>query len=155
MSGRVESGGHITQLDAREWLTAFGRSPECKSYAGVHRYQGQYTISDCGSENTIIQASEGLSLPTQIPPGVIDLFRPLDYACCGNCTLMIPEVRLFYFPDQAAPECGSQSSNPSANVSARAVNKRVQPRNNTGSIAVLSGHTLYVPFPSHVSWKLT
>ena len=155
MSGDVESGGYITQLDAREWLTAFGRSPECKSYAGVHRYQEQYTISGCGSENTIIQASEGFSLPTQIPPGVVDRFRPLDYACCGNCTLVIPEVKLFYFPDQAAPWCEDQSSNSSANVSARAINKRVQPLNITDNIAVLSGHTLYVPFPCHLSRKLT
>lgn len=154
LSGRVESGGHITQKDAREWLTAFGRSPQCKSFAGVHRNEGQYTLSDCGSSNTIIQASEGFSLPTQIPPGVFDRFRPLDYACCGNCTLIIPEVRLFYFPDEVASQCENQPSNSSAIVSARAINKRVQSLNNTGSVAILSGHTLYVRFLNNVSRKL-
>ena len=155
LSAKLESGGLITLQQANEWLTAFGRSPECKSYAEVHRYEEQYTFSDCGSGNTIIQASEGFSLPTQIPPGVVDQFRPLDYACCGNCTLIVPEVRLFYFPDQAAPQCANKPSNSSTIVSARAIDKRVQPLNNTGSIAVLSGHTLYVRFTSNMSLKLT
>lgn len=146
LSARLESGGYITLQEPREWLTAFGRSPECKSYAGVHRNGEQYTFSDCGSKNTIIQASEGFSLPTQIPPGVVDRFRPLDYACCGNCTLIVPEVRLLYFPDQAAPQCENPSSNSSAIVSARPNNKRVQPLNNTGTTAIFSGHTLYVTF---------
>lgn len=155
LSAKLESGGHITLLEAREWLTSFGRSPSCKSYAEVHRDEGQYTFSDCGSENAIIQASEGFSLPTQIPPGVVDRFRPLDYACCGNCTLIVPEVRLLYFPDPAAPQCGDQSSNSSAILPARAINKRVQSINNTGSIAILSGQTLYVRLRSDVSSKLT
>lgn len=156
LSAKLESGGHITDLEAREWLTAFGRSPECKSYAEAHRSEGQYTFSDCGGENTIIQASEGFSLPTQIPPGVVDRFRPLDYACCGNCTLMVPEVRLFYFPDQEAPQCESQPPNSSAIQPAKAIKKRVQPLNNTGgSTAVLSGHTLYVQCRSTMSLKLT
>ena len=142
LSEKVEAGGHITQQDAQQWLTAFGRSPECKSYAEAYRYQERYTISDCGSANTVIQASEGFSLPTQIPPGVLDRFRPLDYACCGNCTLMVPEVRLFYFPDEPAPQCKNPSSNFSVSVPARAINRRVQSLNDTGRIAVFSGHTL-------------
>lgn len=155
LSAKLESGGLITLPEAREWLTTFGRSPQCKSYAEVYRNGEQYTFSDCGSRNTVIQASEEFSLPTQIPPGVFDRFRPLDYACCGNCTLIVPEVKLLYFPDQAAPQCTVQTSNSSAIVSARAINKRVQSINNTGSIAVLSGHTLYVRFPSnHMSLKL-
>ena len=140
--GKVESGGYITQLDASEWLKAFGRSPECKSYAGVHRDQGQYTLSDCGSRNTVIQASEGFSLPTEIPPGVVDRFRPLNYVCCGNCTLQVKEVRLLYFPDQAVPQCENHASNYSAPASAAVINKRVQSLNHTESIAVFSGHTL-------------
>lgn len=144
LSAKVESGGHITLEDAREWLTAFGRSPECRSYAQIQRNEEQYTFSVCGSRNTIIQASEQFSLPTQLPRGVFDRFRPLDYACCGNCTLMIPEVRLLYFPNEAAPQCEGRSSNSSAIVSASAINKRVQSLNHTGSIAVLDGHTLYV-----------
>ena len=145
LSGKLESGGVITLQDALEWLTAFGRSPECRSYAEVYQNEAQYTFSDCGTRNTIIQASQGFSLPTQIPPAVVDRFRPLDYACCGNCTLIVPEVRLFYFPDQVAPQCAGQPSNSSAIVSARAINKRVQSLNHTGSIAVLSGHTFTSP----------
>ena len=142
LSAKVESGGQITLEDAREWLTAFGRSPECRSYAKIQRDEVNYTFSVCGNRNTIIQASEQFLLPAQIPPGVFDRFRPLDYACCGNCTLMIPEVRLLYFPDSAAPQCEHQASNSSAVVSAKAINRRVHSLNNTGSIAVFSGHTL-------------
>ena len=142
LSAKVESGGDITLEDAREWLTAFGRSPECRSYAKIQRDEAKYNFSVCGNRNTIIQASEQFSLPAQIPPGVFDRFRPLDYACCGNCTLMIPEVRLLYFPDLAAPQCEHQASNSSAVVSSRALDKRVHSLNSTGSIAVFSGHTL-------------
>ena len=150
----LESGGYVTLQEPLEWLTAFGRSPECKSYAEVHRNGEQYTFSDCGSKDTIIQASEGFSLPTQIPPGVVDRFRPLDYACCGNCTLIVPEVRLLYFPDETAPQCEHQLLNSSKVVSESAVNKRVQSLNKTGTTAVLSGHTLYVRFPLNVPLKL-
>ena len=154
LSARLESGGIIIGQQPLEWLTAFGRSPECKSYAEVYQNGEQYTFSDCGSRNTIIQASEEFSLPTQIPPGVFDRFRPLTYACCGNCTLIVPLVRLLYFPDQAAPLCENQSANSSAIKTARAINKRAQSHNNTGNIAVLSGHTLYVRLWNNVSRKL-
>lgn len=155
LSARLESGGNIIGQQALEWLTAFGRSPECKSYAGFHRNEERYTFSDCGSLNTVIQASEGFSLPTQIPPGVVDQFRPLGYSCCGNCTLIVPEVRLFYFPDPTTPRCESRLSNSSSILSTRAINKRAQSLNNTGSIAVLSGHTLCVHPRCSVSLKLT
>ena len=139
LSGNLESGGLITLQDAREWLTAFGRSPECRSYAEVYQNQAQYTFSDCGSRNTIIQASEGLSLPTQIPPAVVDRFRPLDYACCGNCTLIVPEVKLFYFPDQIAPQCPHQPSKSSAIISARAIDKRVRSLNSQEALLFSAG----------------
>lgn len=151
----LESGGDVTLQEPLEWLTSFGRSPECKSYAEVHRNGEKYTFSDCGNKDTIIQASEGFSLPTQIPPGVVDRFRPLDYACCGNCTLIVPEVRLLYFPNQTAPQCEIRSSNSSTIVSDRAINKRVESLKKRGTTAVLSGHTLYVQIPSYMPLKLT
>ena len=77
LSAKVESGGHITLEDAREWLTAFGRSPECRSYAKIQRNEENYTFPVCGSRNTIVHASDPFSLPAQIPPGVFDRFRPL------------------------------------------------------------------------------
>ena len=102
-----------------------------------------------------MRASGGFSMPSQVPPAVLDRFRPLDYACCGNCTLIVPEVKLFYFPDSDAPQCGDQSSNISALLSAKAHRKRVQPLNSTMITAVVSGHTLYVQLQRNASVKLT
>ena len=135
-----------------DWAGSFGHSQQCKSYAEVWQGGGQYTFSNCGSENTVIPASlpsDGIALPTQIPPGVLRAISGHGhevYECCGNCSLDVPEVRLYYFPDDAAPQC---EQNQTVNSTAAIVNRgrfdrRVQPLSETGSIAILSGHTLYV-----------
>ena len=95
-----------------KWNANFGQSPECRSYAEAMS-QGRYTFSDCGTSNAIAQTAGGLDLDSvadfdyslQIPPGLVRFFSP-DYqgTCCGNCSLDIPEVRLYYFPDQTT-EC--------------------------------------------------
>ena len=132
-----------------DWASSFGYSPQCTSYAEVWQRGGQYTFSNCGSSNTIVQASAptaGIALPTQIPPGVLRAIPPTPhevYKCCGNCSLDVPEVRLYYFPDNAAPQCqGNLTNNSTAAVFGRRIDRRELPRSNTGSIAILSGHTL-------------
>ena len=134
-----------------DWDSGFGHSPECKSYAEVWQRGGQYTISNCGSSDTVIQAaapSDGIALPTQVPPGVLRAIPATPhevYECCGNCSLNVPEVRLYYFPDNATPLCErNQTTNSTAVIFPREIDRRVQSLIQTGSIAVLSGHTLYV-----------
>ena len=113
-----------------EWWTDFGRSPECRSYA-----RGQYTASNCGNGNH----------PVQIPPTVTRYWSPdQELTCCGNCSLEIPEVKLYYFPDGTTTGCDqNQTSNSTSVLSNGNLRKRVQSLMGDGSIAVVSGHTLY------------
>lgn len=142
------SGG-LLPFFPTEWLSGFGHSPQCTSYAEVWRNGGQYTFSNCDASNAIVQSKEkGLagSLPSQLPPGVVRK-RGFDYyTCCGNCSLQIPEVRLYYFPDSAIGHCGNNqsASNSSGSTLVRnSLGKRVESVVNRGSTAILSGHTLY------------
>ena len=128
-----------------DWNTNFGQSPECRSYAEAMS-RGQYKFSNCGSSNTVIQTAAGLDFdyPLQIPPGLARYFYPTyQGTCCGNCSLDVPEVRLYYFPDKTAIDChNNQTSNFTSTLSARNLDKRVHSLIANGSTAVLSGHTL-------------
>ena len=123
--------------DLRDWNINFGQSLECRSYAKAIR-QGQHAFLDCGSNNTVI---EGVSYnySSQLPPGVV---RD-DYTCCGNCSLEIPEVRLYYFPDQTITSCqNNQTFNITSTLSSDNLNKRVHSLVANGATAIVSGYTL-------------
>ena len=135
------------------WGPAFGRSPECRSYADEF-INGRYTFSSCGDQDTVIQTTswvesrffENVTLPSQIPPGLMRVFTPDNQGlCCGNCTLWdLPEVRLYYFPDSSTIGCEkNQSFNASASISSAGnLVKRMQSLVAAGSVAIVSGHTL-------------
>ena len=135
-----------------DWRLDFGRSPECRSYAeGL--INGQYTVSGCGDQNTVIQtaaswdgSASDTTFPPQLPPGILGYFSPhYTGLCCGNCSLVVSEVRLYYFPDSTTPICQfNQTSNSSSILSVRELEKRVHSFVGDGSIAVVSGHTLLV-----------
>ena len=136
--------------DLQNWLVNFGRSPECKSYAEAMS-KGQYTFSQCGSRNTVIQTAAGSDsfYTSQIPPSVERYSYPdaLGWGtCCGNCSLDIPEVRLYYFPDESAV-CDNRTTNNTSVLSARNLEKRIHSLIANGSTAIVSGHTLYVNYP--------
>ena len=125
-----------------DWDTNFGQSPECRSYAEA-RAQGKYTFSGCGSSNTVIQASE--VVPSQIPPGLVRYGDPGSTAgtCCGDCSLDVQEVRLYYFPDKMTVDCQqNRTSNFTSTQPARSLWKPGNSLVVDGSTAVISGHTL-------------
>ena len=131
--------------DLKDWNTNFGQSPECRSYAKAMR-QGQYTFSDCGSSNTVIQTVGGVNseYPSQLPPGVVQAFDD-DYTdtCCGNCSLEIPEVRVYYFPDHTTTSCqNNQTSNITSNLSSYNLRKRMHSLVADDDIAIISAYTL-------------
>lgn len=133
-------------LDLGDWIVGFGQSPECRSYAEAMN-KGQYTFSNCGSSNTVIQTVGGLDLnfsyPSQIPPALVRYESPDEYAtCCGNCSLDIPRVRLYYFPDKSTDCYQNQTSNITSTLSVQNLEKRIRSLVANGSIAVVSGHTL-------------
>ena len=146
-----EAGGGSADFDELynnwpvEWQRDFGRSPECRSYAQAF-HRGQYTASNCGSGNTSVYpiANQG-DYPVQMPPSVFRYSSPGQwYTCCWNCSLEIPEVILYYFPDGTTTECHhNQTSNSTSVLSTGNLGKRVQSLVSDGSIAVVSGHTLY------------
>lgn len=136
------------------WLTGFGRSPECRSYASVWRETGVYTFSGCGTNDATVsqQTNDLMSTFSEIPPGVLRHQEvPGVWECCGNCSFQVQEVRLYYFPDENAsaychsegiPMIGNNSSDflgsPTINASSTMIAKRAA----TDSLAVLSGQTL-------------
>ena len=126
--------------DLIDWNKNFGQSVECRSYAKAIR-QGQHAFLDCDSNTTVIQTVEGVSYnySSQLPPGVM---RD-DYTCCGNCSLEIPEVRLYYFLDQTITSCqNNQTFNITSTLSSDNLNKRVHSLVANGATAIVSGYTL-------------
>ena len=123
-----------------DWNKKFGQILECRSYAKAIR-QGQHAFLDCGSNNTVVQTVEGVgyNYSSLLPPGVV---RD-DYTCCGNCSLEIPEVRLYYFPDQTITSCqNNQTFNITSTLSSDNLNKRVHSLVANGATAIVSGYTL-------------
>ena len=134
----------------RDWNINFGHSPECRSYAEAMS-SGKYTFSECGDSNTVISATPGMTwdYPSEIPPGLVRLMEWFfEETCCGNCSLNIPAVRLYYFPNNITIDCGSnqtfeyQRPNVTSVVSAGHLEKRVHSLIANGSTAVISGNTL-------------
>ena len=138
--------------DLMGWNTHFGQSPECRFYAKAMR-RGRYTFSDCGGSNTVIQTDGGVTFdyPPQLPPGVVRQFENRRFdsfytgTCCGNCSLEIPEVKVYYFPDQTTTSrYNNQTSNTNSNSSTYDLRKRVNSLATDGDTAVVSGYTLQV-----------
>ena len=129
-----------------QWRTNFGRSPECKSYAEAWQHRDQYTFSGCGTNDAVVPASTGIFLPSQIPPGVINIIPFGSFECCGNCSLDVPEVRLYYFPDaEDSDYCTSRNvSGGLGNHTTTTIEKRAPTGLGSLSTTVLSGYTLYV-----------
>ncbi len=132
-----------------DWQTKFGESPECKSYAKAFEAkawaEGQYTVSNCGSITTVIQGdfNADTDSPWPIPPGVNQFIdEEGSFTCCGNCSLKIPEVRLFYFPDETNADCQNNQTSNLTSVTSTPIQKRVHSLVANGSTAVISGYTL-------------
>ena len=125
--------------DVLEWNWKFGQSPQCKSYAKAMS-QGQSTFSNCGSSNAAVQTDNLL----QSIPGLDRFWHPDDYGtCCGNCSLDVAEVRLYFFPDKTTIDCyNNQTNNLTSTLSARNIEERVHSLIPSGSTAIFSGHTL-------------
>ena len=126
-----------------DWQIGFGERSECRSYANAVN-QRQWTISfnpNCGSNATIVQADiGGFDSFWPIPPGVKQILCDgFDFTCCGDCSVQIPEVRLFYFPDET--DQNNQTSNLTS-VTSASIQKRVQSLVADGSTVVVSGNTL-------------
>ena len=133
----VKAGGWQNG-DGDPWGTNFGQSPQCRSYAEAMG-RGESTFSDCAISNASIQSDGG---PPAIDllqnyPGLARWFVTDDMmddgtgTCCGNCSLDISEVRLYYFPDQSTIDC---HNNQTFNFTHSLIVSE--------STAVISGHTL-------------
>lgn len=105
LSAQTKSVG--TPYPNMDYLSSFGHSPECASYAdalkAVHApgapwwgYPLSLTFSNCPPFSSFEFPRDYL------PPGVSNLQRQFggwasDFYCCGQCTFRVPEVRLLYF----------------------------------------------------------
>ena len=117
-----------------DWNLNFGRSSECKAYVQRQQEGGQWKFEGCPAGENVEavrrpaitsfnfyqqptwestcerQFSTWANLPTQLPPGIFRYEADYDcQTCCGNCTLDVPEFRLYYFEDENADEyCASK-----------------------------------------------
>lgn len=127
----------------------FGHSPQCTSYAEVWKQGGQYTFTGCGSENAVVQATPGVLLPSQIPPGMLRRIPFQTYECCGNCTLDAARVKVFYWGDEGNNSTGRgqindysskvDTVNSTISLLASLDEKRAK---GVRDIAIVSGYTL-------------
>lgn len=127
-----------------DWTKGFGRSPECRSYAHAYQHKDQLTLSGCPND-AVVSAYQTGKLPSQLPPGVLRR-RGFDWwQCCGNCSLNVPQVRLFYFPDpDAASYCaGRKNASTSAGNATHPITKRAQSSVPGATTIVTMGQTLY------------
>ena len=102
-----EQPGNYFPYFPPEWTKNFGRSPECRSYAKAYQEKSQLTLSGCPNNAAVSAYQDGL-LPSQLPPGIIRHHEFDWWHCCGNCSLDVPQVRLFFFPD---PNAGDYCAN--------------------------------------------
>ena len=127
--------------DLMDWNTNFGQSSECKSYAKAMR-QDQHAFLGYGGSDTIIQTvgESSCNYSPQLPPGVL---RADNTTCCGNCSLKIPEVKLYYFPDQTITSCRSNQTFDINSVSpSDDSNKEDHSLAASRNTAIVSGYTL-------------
>lgn len=150
----------------RDYQMSFGRSPECKYYAEhfVNEYpgyveegqqsisydddpiitpSGSLTLANCGSDQT-------QSPKYYTPPGVSNHVSGFggpgyDYYCCGDCSLMIDEIRLLYFPGPKTSNCsmshGLTSSSSILHASSNKLDRRGASLLTNGSVFVSDGYT--------------
>ena len=107
----------------------------------ITKRSGGLTYSNCGSN--LPQRPEYYT-----PPGVsrsIAWGPGDDYYCCGDCTLVIREVRLFYFPGSTTSNCsmshGSTGFSSILPSSYNKINRRVKSFMSNTSVFSSDGYT--------------
>ena len=133
--------------EGEPWGTNFGQSPQCRSYAEAMS-RGESTFSDCAISITSNQTDGQIPVIDLLKnyPGLVRYFDPGDEnssTCCGNCSLDIPEVRLYYFPDESTIDChNNQTFNSTSALSTPNLGKRIHSLITNESTVIVSGHTL-------------
>lgn len=125
-----------------DWNYGFGRSPECRSYAN-DADAGTFTFSDCATSDVIATHIATGTLPPQLPPMFSRAWNDRNVGtCCGNCSVGVQEVRLYYFKEQDSGDCATDETANATLGSSKKVEARAHSLIADGGIAVVSGHTL-------------
>ncbi|MCJ1388162.1 hypothetical protein MMC18_001007 [Xylographa bjoerkii] len=122
-----------------DWYSSFGRSPECTSLLSVSD-AGATTFSNCPNNPSGLRGA----FTDYFPYGIYNIGKLGalgGYTCCGDCSLRIDEVRVFYFP---GPDNECSTIGGSA-INGTVLSQPAQSLSVVGSTAVVSGYTLYVP----------
>lgn len=121
------------------WDSGFGRSPECLSYAQAYLSKGQWTLSGCPASDVPVPVTAALNgfHPPQLPAAIFRQHIDQIYECCGNCSVNVPQVRLYYFPDSTEKQyCQG------LNQTVSSPNATITGNGPAPSIAITNGHTL-------------
>lgn len=134
---------HLRDMD---YLTSFGRSPQCKSFAQSLSYS---TYPECNNASATL-----LDVRSYWPAGVSNLPKFSDefaipFSCCGGCVVVVPQVQVHYwasgFPSNCSVTGWNSKSQASSPLTPSMLLKREHSIIDDGvGIAVISGYTLYV-----------
>lgn len=129
-----------------DYLTSFGRSPQCKSFAQSLSYS---TYSQCSNASATL-----LDVKSYWPAGVSNLPKlseefGIPFLCCGGCVVVVPQVRVHYWASGLPSNCSVTGGNSSSLASSPVTSKMLLNREHSiiddgVGIAVISGYTLYV-----------
>ena len=128
-----------------DYRSSFGYSPECTSY--MQAYQNPDLLKPLFSNCPNNASGALLPASSYIPPGVVNVggHATDEFSCCGDCSMWVDQVRVFYFPegDQSCSRAnGTTTAHADSNMMTSAA--KISPVGNNGSVAIVSGYTLYV-----------
>lgn len=124
-----------------DYMTSFGRSPRCTSFAQNLFHS---TYSQCNNASGTL-----LNIRSYWPAGVSNNaqnFGP-EFLCCGPCQVVVPQIRVFYWPPGLSSNCSVTNDNLTSQASSSLTSNMLLKRehsiiNDETGIAVIDGYTL-------------
>lgn len=161
LSAQSKSAMYQQWAASMEYVRSFGHSPECTAYAEVVHAQERFinknnskNLDELNSIESSVYADANCErdishdFASYTPAGVSNSNvggGASDFFCCGECTLVVPEIRLLYFPGPTRYECahGFQNSTKSMlSTGSRILEKRFHSLLTNKTTLVSDGYTL-------------
>lgn len=127
-----------------DYMTSFGRSPQCKSFAQSLSYS---TYSQCNNASgTLLGAQSYWPAGVSNAP-VIPEEMGMSFLCCGLCAAIVPQVRVLYWLRELPSNCSVPGNISTSQVSSPLTTSMLLKREHSivddgVGIAVISGYTL-------------
>lgn len=127
--------------------TAYGRSPQCTSFAGfldsAKSAIDAPIFSKCPSGQ--FPGAPGFNSLTGVIPSMPDPHLNGTSRCCGTCRFQVPQIKLSFFPPSGNATCGNKTTPAKTSITrgpdSTSLKRALYPRDKHGSIAVSNGFT--------------